>query len=342
MNIRQPQLPIATLERIDDLCADFEKAWQLGERPSIENAIRDDLTGKPRDTLLAELIALDIDYRKRREETPTQQDYADRFPDANTLIAELFGASQRSGRPFQPASIERVAELFPSLKIIEMLGAGGMGAVYKARQEGLDRVVALKILPSEFAHDAKFSLRFTREARTLAKLNHPSIVSVYEFGHVDETFFFLMEYVDGPTLRDVVTAGELSPEQSLAIVPQLCDALQYAHENGVIHRDIKPENILLTRDGSVKIVDFGLSRSMCDTTTSSCERSKRNPSDATKRPARSNRTCNRLAKPKVSTWRSRLTKLQREQATARLHRPSDHLASPIKNLRRGCYWGDVI
>ena len=260
MNIRQPQLPIATLERIDDLCADFEKAWQSGERPSIENAIPDDLIGKPLNALLAELIALDIDYRKRRDETPTQQDYADRFPDANTLIAELFDASERSGRPFQPASLERVAELFPSLKIIEMLGAGGMGAVYKARQEGLDRVVALKILPSEFAHDAKFSLRFTREARTLAKLNHPSIVSVYEFGHVDETFFFLMEYVDGPTLRDVVTAGELSPEQSLAIVPQLCDALQYAHENGVIHRDIKPENILLTRDGSVKIVDFGLSR----------------------------------------------------------------------------------
>ncbi len=137
-----------------------------------------------------------------------------------------------------------------------MLGAGGMGAVYKARQEGLDRVVALKFLPSEFAHNTKFSFRFTREARTLAKLNHPSIVSVYEFGHVGETFFFLMEYVDGPTLRDVVTAGELSPEQSLAIVPQLCDALQYAHENGIIHRDIKPENILLTRDGSVKIVNF--------------------------------------------------------------------------------------
>ncbi len=100
MNIRQPQLPIATLERIDDLCADFEKAWQSGERPSIENAIPDDLTGKPHDALLAELIALDIDYRKRRDETPTQQDYAERFPDANTLIAELFGASERSGRPF--------------------------------------------------------------------------------------------------------------------------------------------------------------------------------------------------------------------------------------------------
>ncbi|TWT66683.1 serine/threonine-protein kinase [Allorhodopirellula solitaria] len=260
MNIRQEPLPIAILERIDDQCAAFEKAWQTGERPSIQDSLPEDLTGRPQEFLLAELIALDIDYRKRRGESPTGQYYAESFPQHETLIANVFAEADRSQRPFEPASIERVAELFPELRIMELLGAGGMGAVYKAKQEGLDRVVALKVLPSEFAHDAKFSLRFTREARTLAKLNHPNIVSVFEFGHVDETYFFLMEYVDGPTLRDVVTAGELSPPQALAIVPQLCDALQYAHENGVIHRDIKPENILLTRDGTVKIVDFGLSR----------------------------------------------------------------------------------
>ena len=150
--------------------------------------------------------------------------------------------------------------MFPALEIIELLGAGGMGAVYKVRQEGLDRVVALKILPEEFGHDVKFALRFTREARTLAKLNHPNIVSVYEFGKVQDTYYFLMEFVDGPTLRDVVRAKELAPEHALAVVPQLCDALQYAHDTGVIHRDIKPENILMASDGSVKIADFGLSR----------------------------------------------------------------------------------
>ncbi|MEO1618954.1 MAG: serine/threonine-protein kinase, partial [Planctomycetota bacterium] len=113
--------------------------------------------------------------------------------------------------------------------------------------------------------DAKFSLRFTREARTLAKLNHNNIVSVYEFGSVQDTYFFLMEFVDGPTLRDVVRAGQLEPKHALSIVPHLCDALQYAHDNGVIHRDIKPENILLTASGTVKIVDFGLSRLLGNT-----------------------------------------------------------------------------
>ncbi len=135
-----------------------------------------------------------------------------------------------------------------------------MGVVYKARQSGLDRLVALKILPAEFDHDVKFALRFTREARTLAKLSHPNIVSVYEFGNVEDTYYFLMEFVDGSTLRDVVSAGQLSPEHALAIVPHLCDALQYAHDKGIVHRDIKPENILIAVDGVVKIADFGLSR----------------------------------------------------------------------------------
>ena len=124
----------------------------------------------------------------------------------------------------------------------------------------MDRIVALKILPEEFSRDVKFALRFTREARTLAKLNHPNIVSVFEFGKVQGTYYFLMEFVDGPTLRDVVSAGQLPSEHALAIVPHLCDALQFAHDKGVIHRDIKPENILMAKDGSVKITDFGLSR----------------------------------------------------------------------------------
>jgi len=121
-------------------------------------------------------------------------------------------------------------------------------------------MVAIKILPEEFGHDVKFALRFTREARTLAKLNHPNIVSVYEFGSVEDTYYFLMEFVDGSTLRDVVRSGELAPEHALRIVPHLCDALQFAHDQGIVHRDVKPENILMAKDGSVKIADFGLSR----------------------------------------------------------------------------------
>ena len=260
MNIRQKKLPIAALERIDDLCAEFERQWRTNEAPSIESVLGGDVSPIERDALLAELIVLDIDYRRRRGETPTEQEYIDRFPDDAKAIGDALQEGDKQIGVFEPPTIARLAELFPALEIIEFIGAGGMGAVYKARQEGLDRVVALKILPEEFGHDVKFALRFTREARTLAKLSHPNIVSVFEFGNIDDTHYFLMEFVDGSTLRDVVKARQLSPEHALAIVPHLCDALQYAHDKGVVHRDIKPENILMAADGSVKIADFGLSR----------------------------------------------------------------------------------
>lgn len=260
MSIRQKKLPIAALERIDDLCADFERKWQSDEPPTIESFLAQDVSPLERDVLLSELVVLDLDYRRRRGETPTKQQYLDRFPDCVKAIHDALEDSPERAGGFEPPTVGRLAELFPSLEIIELIGAGGMGAVYKARQAGLDRLVALKVLPSEFDHDVKFALRFTREARTLARLSHPNIVSVYEFGNVEDTFYFLMEFVDGSTLREVVRAGQLSPEHALTIVPHLCDALQYAHDKEVVHRDIKPENILLAVDGTVKIADFGLSR----------------------------------------------------------------------------------
>ncbi len=260
MSIRQKKLPIAALERIDDFCADFERQWQSNNAPSIESILSVDISPNERDVLLAELIVLDIDYRRRNGENPTEQEYVDRFPEnANDIKAALNETGKRIAA-FEPPTIASLAKLFPALQILELIGVGGMGAVYKARQEGLDRVVALKILPEEFGHDVKFALRFTREARTLAKLTHPNIVSVFEFGNVENTYYFLMEFVDGSTLREVVKARQLAPSHALAIVPHLCDALQYAHDNGVVHRDIKPENILMATDGSVKIADFGLSR----------------------------------------------------------------------------------
>ena len=264
MSIRQNKLPIVALERIDDLCGDFERKWQSNEPPAIESLLPADISPLERDVLLAELIALDVDYRRRRGETPTTQEYLERFPEDSAAINDALKDSAESARVFEPPTVGRLAELFPALEIIELIGAGGMGAVYKARQSGLDRLVALKILPAEFDHDVKFALRFTREARTLAKLSHPNIVSVYEFGKVEDTYYFLMEFIDGSTLRNVVEAGQLSPEHALTVVPHLCDALQYAHDKGIVHRDIKPENILIATDGSVKIADFGLSRILGD------------------------------------------------------------------------------
>ncbi len=260
MTIQRRKLPITALERIDDLCAEFERRWQSNQPQTIESAVSGDFSEEERDLLLSELLVLEIDYRRRKGESPAVEEYIERFPENAQTIRGALGLEPGKGRGFEPPGIEQIAKLFPALEIISLLGAGGMGAVYKARQKGLDRFVALKILPEEFGHDVKFALRFTREARTLAKLNHPNIVSVFEFGNVEDVYYFLMEFVDGSTLRDVVRAGQLAPEHALTIVPHLCDALQYAHDQGFVHRDIKPENILMAKDGAVKIADFGLSR----------------------------------------------------------------------------------
>jgi serine/threonine protein kinase len=172
--------------------------------------------------------------------------------------SEIDPTMGRSG--FVPPDVDQLAKHFPQLEILELLGKGGMGAVYKARQPGLDRFVAVKILPLEVGSDPAFAERFMREARALAKLSHPNIVSVFDFGQADGQYFFIMEYVDGANLRYVIETGAIKPEESLAIVPQICEALQFAHNEGVVHRDIKPENILLDKRGRVKIADFGLAK----------------------------------------------------------------------------------
>jgi serine/threonine protein kinase len=162
--------------------------------------------------------------------------------------------------PSQPPGVEEVARLFPQLEILGFLGKGGMGAVYKARQPALDRIVALKILPPQTAGGQGFIERFNREARALAKLTHPNIVAVHEFGQVNGLPFFIMEFVDGLNLRQLEQAGQLSPREALQIVPQICQALQFAHDEGIVHRDIKPENILVDKKGRVKIADFGIAK----------------------------------------------------------------------------------
>src|SRR5262245_12719814 len=161
---------------------------------------------------------------------------------------------------FVPPAPADLARRFPQLEILELVGQGGMGAVYKARQAKLDRLVALKVLPPEVARDPAFAERFTREARSLARLNHPHIVTIFDFGESGGLYYFTMEFVDGKNVRELLQAGELPAPQVLRVVAQVCDALQYAHDEGVVHRDIKPENLLLDRKGRVKIADFGLAK----------------------------------------------------------------------------------
>jgi len=176
---------------------------------------------------------------------------------AETVSAGLGPAEVGRFVPPEPAEL---AGAFAQLEVLELVGHGGMGAVYKVRQRGLDRLAALKILPPTVANTPDFAQRFIREARSLAKLSHPHIVQVYDFGQGGGFYYFLMEYVDGVNLRKLLTTGELSPQQALAIVPQVCDALQFAHDEGIVHRDVKPENILIDQKGRVKIADFGLAK----------------------------------------------------------------------------------
>ncbi|CAN5341736.1 hypothetical protein BH10PLA2_BH10PLA2_29530 [soil metagenome] len=161
---------------------------------------------------------------------------------------------------FVPPAPGDLARYFPQLEILELLGQGGMGAVYKARQSKLDRMIAVKVLPPEVARDPAFAERFMREARSLARLNHPNIVTIYDFGETNGLFYFSMEFVDGMNARQLMHDGKLAQAQALPIVSQICDALRYAHDAGIVHRDITPENILLDKRGRVKIADFGLAK----------------------------------------------------------------------------------
>jgi tRNA A-37 threonylcarbamoyl transferase component Bud32 len=179
---------------------------------------------------------------------------------ATAGAAATTGAAVAAIGDFVPPPLDEMARRFPQLEVLEFIGRGGMSAVYKARQPNLDRVVALKILPASLNAVPGFAERFAREAQALAKLTHPNIVAVHDFGQSDGLFYFIMEYVDGPNLRQVIRSGKLAPAQVLAIIPKICEALQYAHDHGVVHRDIKPENILVGGRGQVKIADFGLAK----------------------------------------------------------------------------------
>jgi len=178
---------------------------------------------------------------------------------------------------FVPPTTAELSRFFPQLEILELIGKGGMGAVYKARQKELDRFVAVKILPRGIGVSPSFAERFAREAKALAKLNHPNIVTIYDFGRADGLFYFVMEFVDGVNLRQLLHASRVAPREALAIVPQICDALQYAHDAGIVHRDIKPENILLDRQGRVKVADFGLAKLMGTTEPAAAETAAATP-----------------------------------------------------------------
>jgi len=182
-------------------------------------------------------------------------------------LAEPDGPDSEAGAgppgEWTPPTPEQLAALLPpgQYTIERLLGRGGMGAVYRAHQLRLDRPVAIKVMRHDHRAGLESIERFRREALTLARLNHPNIVNVIDCGEAGaELLYLVMEFVDGADLLQVIRSGGMTQERALQIVPQICDALQFAHEHGIVHRDIKPSNVLVTREGRVKIADFGLAK----------------------------------------------------------------------------------
>ncbi|MCF6095837.1 Stk1 family PASTA domain-containing Ser/Thr kinase [Thermovorax subterraneus] len=151
--------------------------------------------------------------------------------------------------------------------VLEEIGGGGMAVVYKARCTLLNRIVAIKVLRSEYSHDENFVMRFRREAQAAASLSHPNIVNIYDVGQEDGIYYIVMEYVEGKTLKELIRQeAPLSPSKVIEIAKQICDALECAHKNKIVHRDIKPHNIIITPEGMVKVTDFGIARASTGST----------------------------------------------------------------------------
>jgi len=149
-------------------------------------------------------------------------------------------------------------------KVIEKIGQGGMGEVYRAEDTNLSREVAIKVLPEQFTKDPQRLARFEREAKLLASLNHPNIAAIYGFEEADDVRFFAMELVPGETLAERVAKGPVPVEEALEVCRQIAEGVEAAHEKGVIHRDLKPANVKVTPEGKVKILDFGLAKAFED------------------------------------------------------------------------------
>ena len=191
--------------------------------------------------------------------------------DLRSEVESLIASYKEAGSQFLNAAAPDVLQLVPprtlasgtklgSYEIIELLGAGGMGEVYRARDSRLDRMVAIKVLPAAFSADGGRLQRFAQEARSASALNHPNIITIYELGQDGPTHYIAMELVEGKTLRELLGAGLLPIRKTIEIATQVAEGLAKAHEAGIAHRDLKPENLMVSHDGLVKILDFGVAK----------------------------------------------------------------------------------
>jgi serine/threonine protein kinase len=212
-----------------------------------------ELAENERPAFLEKACVGDDGLRREVESLLADEKQARSFIEAPALVMAAQAQAQDHAQ-------SRAGQKVGSYKILSLLGSGGMGEVYLARDSRLDRTVALKILPAQVASDRDRMRRFIREARAASALKHPNVTHIYEIGESDGVHFIAMEYVEGKTLAAKIGGRPLKPAEIVEIGLQVADALDDAHSEGVIHRDIKPANLMLTRRGEVKVLDFGLAK----------------------------------------------------------------------------------
>jgi serine/threonine protein kinase len=253
---------------INQVCRAFEAAWQTGQRPPIEEYLRE-IPAAWRAALLRELLRLDVIHRDYRREKPTPQEYLSRFPGDSDLIHSVFGdmptaagtqEADSSHGAYSEARQPTGDWIAPGYEILGQLEPGGMGVVYRARQVGLNRTVALKMIRMGVQAGAEERARFRIEAEAVASLSHPNVIQIHDYGEWNGMPYLAMEFAEGGSLRQHLARAQMSPAEAAELIETLARAVHFVHERGVIHRDLKPANVLLTGEGVPKLADFGLAK----------------------------------------------------------------------------------
>jgi tetratricopeptide (TPR) repeat protein/tRNA A-37 threonylcarbamoyl transferase component Bud32 len=255
---------------VEQVCNRFEAAWRAGQCPRIEHYL-DATPPADRLELLRELLAVEVEYRRKNGEGITPQEYGQRFSEYADQIGDILGLTLRGDTsaasttgPPTSAPEDQAAPAVPGYEVLEELGRGGMGVVFKARQLKANRVVALKMILSGRYSSLESRVRFRIEAEAVARLSHPNVVQLYEVGEHDGLPFFSLEFCPGGSLKNKLAGQARPPREAAELVEKLARAVAAAHAVGLVHRDLKPDNVLLAEDGAPKVSDFGLARRLDD------------------------------------------------------------------------------
>ncbi|MEK6239205.1 MAG: serine/threonine protein kinase, partial [Planctomycetales bacterium] len=267
-SLPRESLDLSALERIDLVCVQVEDEWRAGKTPYWETEL-EGMQPAERNALLWELLLLEWEYRARRNEVCDLADFQQRFPGDRELVAEALKAFTREKAKSKKAKTDSSVsqELAPGAslgefggyELLEEIARGGMGVVYRARQVSLDREVAVKMVLSAGRAGVE-NQRFLNEAEAAAKLQHPNIVAVHEISEHEGEPFFSMAFVEGQSLRQLIDESPPSPRAAARYALKIAEAMQYAHEHGILHRDLKPSNVMIDQSLNARITDFGLSK----------------------------------------------------------------------------------